>query len=127
MILSCLKYNRRIFPKRMCELFVNFNLVLELLNLNAYLFEVPNSEIYSIGLLNSLISDIINGDSLKCRLLYDWRNYKNSHRHKSISTVVKIKSYMFLIRFDQLINISIKQQISLNRFRTQFRGRDPLQ
>jgi hypothetical protein len=68
--------------------------------LYAYFFEVSDGEIYSVGLFESLIGDIVDGESLKFGMLYNWRSYKDCHRHKSISTVIKVKSCMLIVLFE---------------------------
>jgi hypothetical protein len=53
-----------------------------------------------------------------------WRNDKDGHRHESIRAVVEIKSHMLLVRMKQLMDIFIKEYITLNGRVGQFGKRD---
>lgn len=64
MVISRLEYNGRIISKSMSKLLVYFDFVLELFNENANLFEVFDSEVYSVRLFDSLICDVVDGKSL---------------------------------------------------------------
>ncbi len=77
----------------------HLNSVFKLFNLDSYFFEIPYSQINSVGLLNSLIGNVLNGNTLDSTVSHLIRATEYHERHKGISTVVEIKFDYFLIGF----------------------------
>lgn len=99
----------------------DFNFIFILFNTNTNIFEIFNSQIDSIGLLNPLICNIFYYDSFDTTLYNLIRAAKNHKRHESISAIVKIELHNFLmitLSYDSFhfFNIVIKKNISLHVF-----------